>query len=99
MRKMPAWAMKECGGSVGRRGLDGRIAKADGGPLTATTRNALPTKEFALPASRGYPINDANHARDALSRVSGNGTPEEKATVRAAVAKKYPGIEQSKGKK
>lgn len=61
-------------------------------------KKALPKSAFAEPAKRKYPIPDEAHARDALSRVSANGTPEEKATVRAAVAKKYPGIEQTKGK-
>lgn len=59
--------------------------------LTTKTRNAIPTKSFALPGRR-YPIEDKSHARNALSRVSGNGTPAEKAKVRAAVHRKYPGI-------
>jgi hypothetical protein len=63
--------------------------------LTGKTRNAIPTKEFALPGRR-YPIKDKSHARNALSRVSGNGTSSEKAKVRAAVHSKYPGIGKSK---
>jgi hypothetical protein len=59
--------------------------------LTASTRRALPTGEFALPGRR-YPIEDKAHARNALSRVSANGTPAEKATVRAKVHRKYPDI-------
>jgi hypothetical protein len=62
--------------------------------LTAKSRNALPSGSFALPGRR-YPIHDESHARNALSRVSQNGTPEEKAKVRAAVHRKYPGIGQS----
>ena len=58
--------------------------------LTAATRDALPTGEFAIPETRSYPIHDEAHARDALSRVAANGTPEEKARVQAAVRKKYP---------
>ncbi len=42
--------------------------------LTAASRNALPTSTFALPARR-YPIEDANHARNALARVAQHGTP------------------------
>lgn len=61
------------------------------GVLTAKKRNSLSTGSFALPGRR-YPINDANHARNALSRVSQNGTPEEKSEVRSAVSRKYPGI-------
>lgn len=64
--------------------------------LTAATRKAIPTKSFALPGERKYPIEDQSHARNALSRVSGNGTPEQKAEVRAAVHKKYPNIGKSK---
>ena len=60
--------------------------------LTAKTRNALPSKDFAGP-DRSYPIEDASHARNALARVSQHGSPAEKAKVRAAVHKKYPDIQ------
>ena len=56
--------------------------------LTADERNALPSGAFALPG-RKYPINDPNHARAALSRVSEFGSPEEKATVRKKVKAKF----------
>ena len=59
--------------------------------LTAKSRNALGTGAFAL-SGRRYPINDAAHARNALARVAQNGTPQEKARVRAAVHRKFPGI-------
>ena len=59
--------------------------------LTTKKRNALATSTFALPGRR-YPINDPGHARNALARVAQHGTPEEKATVRAKVHHKYPGI-------
>lgn len=74
------------------------VQAADGNPmakLTAATRKAIPTKSFAGP-DRSYPINDASHARNALSRVSANGSPALKAKVRAAVHRKYPSIGQSK---
>jgi len=61
------------------------------GVLTSKTRNSLPSSAFAV-AGRKYPIEDASHARNALSRVSANGSLEEKAEVRAAVGRKYPGI-------
>jgi hypothetical protein len=61
------------------------------GPLNAKRRNALGDKSFALPGRR-YPINDPNHARAALSRVSQHGSQEEKAKVRSAVHKKFPSI-------
>ena len=41
--------------------------------LDAATRNALPSKDFAEPKERKFPINDASHARDALSRASAKG--------------------------
>ncbi len=61
--------------------------------LTAKTRNALPAKTFAGP-DRSYPVNDMNHARNALSRVSQHGTSDLKARVRAKVHAKFPGIQQ-----
>jgi hypothetical protein len=67
---------------------------AEGGKLTANARKHIAPHNFALPGGR-YPIHDESHARNALARVSQHGTPEEKATVRAKVHAKYPGIEQS----
>lgn len=62
--------------------------------LDTASRNALPSSSFALPGRR-YPINDANHARNALARVSQYGTPEEKSKVRSAVHRKFSKIGQS----
>ena len=71
--------------------------------LNAAERRALPDKEFALPGkgkgpegkqAGSYPIPDKTHARMALAMVAKHGTPEKKAKVRAAVAKKFPGIKQ-----
>ena len=71
--------------------------------LNAAERRALPDKDFALPGkgkgpegkqAGSYPIPDEKHARSALSLVSQHGTPEEKKKVRAAVARKFPGINQ-----
>ena len=62
--------------------------------LTAKTRNALPSKAFAGP-DRSYPIQDASHARNALARVSQHGGSDLKARVRAAVHRKFPGIDQN----
>jgi hypothetical protein len=59
--------------------------------LTTAGRSHIAAKNFALPGGR-FPIQDANHARNALARVSENGSPEEKAKVRAAVHRKFPGI-------
>lgn len=63
--------------------------------LTAKGRKALPTKSFAGP-HRSYPIQDPSHARNALARVSQHGSSAEKAQVRAAVHRKYPGIGKDK---
>lgn len=65
--------------------------------LTTKKRKSLKKSQFAIPGGRKYPINDQSHARSALQRVSQFGTPEEKSKVRTAVAKKFPGIAQSKG--
>ena len=62
--------------------------------LTTKARKAIPTKKFAGPA-RSYPIEDASHARNALSRVSQHGSPALKARVRAKVHREYPGIGQA----
>jgi hypothetical protein len=68
--------------------------------LKMKQRKRLSSGSFALPAkapgSGSYPINDAVHARNALSRVAQHGSSAEKAKVRAAVARKYPGIGQRK---
>jgi hypothetical protein len=61
--------------------------------LTTATRDKLPKGDFALPGRR-YPIEDEAHARDALSRVSQNGTSAEKATVRGKVLERFPEIKQ-----
>lgn len=60
-------------------------------PLTTKGRKRLPGSAFALPGRR-YPIHDAVHARNALARVAQNGSPAEKAKVRAAVSRKFPSI-------
>lgn len=67
-------------------------------PLTMASREKIKSKNFAVPKGDGpgdtgkYPIHDESHARAALSMVAKHGTPEEKAKVHAAVAKKYPGL-------
>ena len=61
--------------------------------LTTAERNAIPPEDFAGP-NKSYPINDDNHARNALARVSQHGTPALQARVRSAVKRKYPNIKQ-----
>lgn len=62
--------------------------------LTAQARGQIKAKNFALPGRR-YPVHDESHARAALSMVAAHGSGSEKAQVRAEVARKYPGIDQS----
>lgn len=69
--------------------------------LSYSARKHLPRGQFALKGSaagkaRGakgsYPIDTIARARNALARVSQFGTAAQKATVRAAVHRKYPSI-------
>ena len=60
--------------------------------LTAKTRNALPAKDFAGPG-RSFPIEDRNHAVNALARAS-QFHPELKAKIRAKVHAKFPSLKQ-----
>ncbi len=64
--------------------------------LTYQERKDLPKKDFVFKKSRSYPIEDKAHARNALARVSQHGSSEEKARVRTAVHRKYPGIDEKK---
>jgi hypothetical protein len=57
--------------------------------LTYKQKHDLPKGSFAIPGKEKYPIHDLAHARNALARVSANGTPEEKKRVRAAVYSKW----------
>lgn len=68
---------------------------AEGGKLDANARKHIAPKNFAGP-DKSYPIEDANHARNALARVSQHGSPELQEKVKAKVHAKYPGIEVSK---
>lgn len=61
-----------------------------------------PEGSYALPGggpggADAYPVNTKARGANALSRVSANGTPAEKAKVRAAVKRKYPDLPSSKG--
>jgi len=67
--------------------------------LTTKKRKSLPKTAFAIPSKKAYPINDLAHARSALARVAANGTPAEKAQVRAAVKRKFPQIGAKKSSK
>lgn len=64
--------------------------------LTSKARKAIPKKNFAIPGKKSYPIEDKNHARNALARVSQFGSPAEKAEVRKKVHEKYPSMGKDK---
>lgn len=55
-------------------------------------RSRMKPSSFALPKQRKYPINDAAHARNAISRVGQTGSASEKRAVYAAVKRKYPAL-------
>lgn len=59
--------------------------------LTASTRNALSASDFVFPKTRKFPIQDASHARNALSRAGAKGGSVQ-AAVKRKVHRKYPGI-------
>ncbi len=71
---------------------------AVGGHITAAKRHSLPSSDFVFPEKEAYPIDTAGRARNALSRVSQFGSPEEKAKVRAKVRKDWPSIKQQSSK-
>lgn len=61
--------------------------------LTTQQRKSLPKGKFAVPSkapgSGSYPIPDASHARNALSRSAGKPVAGK---VRVAVHREFPGI-------
>jgi hypothetical protein len=59
--------------------------------LTSKERDSLPERSFAL-SGRRYPIEDIAHARNALARVSQDGTPAEQQEVRRKVHSMYPSL-------
>lgn len=68
--------------------------------LSYKQRTQLPSRSFVFKksdkaGSGSYPIPNISHARNALARVSQNGSSEQKASVRAAVKSKFPSIKQS----
>lgn len=69
------------------------------GTLSAADRDKIKHKNFAIPKGEKYPIHDEEHARNALARVAQFGSMKEQAQVRAAVAKKFPGIDLTEASK
>jgi hypothetical protein len=60
--------------------------------LTAAERAKLPSRSFALPEKREYPIHDIEHAQLAL-RLMTHESEATQARIRAAVHRRYPQIE------
>lgn len=87
---MTAKERKEAALAMGRHAKKSRKTKL----LTSAARKALPPTAFVFPKARKYPIHDISHARNALARVSANGTPAEKAKVMTAVHKKFPSLKK-----
>ena len=77
---------------IGVQDLDDLLIK-HAKELTTEKRKSLPDSSFVFPKDRSYPINDKNHAQNALARVEQHGTPEEKAKVKRKVKEKYPDME------
>lgn len=59
--------------------------------LTTAARNALPDSAFAGP-NRTYPVEDASHARNALSRGAQHASGPLLGKIKRKVKRKYPGI-------
>jgi hypothetical protein len=62
--------------------------------LTSKARKAIPSKSFAFPKARKYPIEDESHARNALARGAGHLSPEAMHKLRGIIKRKFPSIKQ-----
>lgn len=61
--------------------------------LDAAARKALAPSDFVFPASREYPIPDAEHASNALGRAKTvDEPPARMAVIRAAIKRRYPDL-------
>lgn len=98
---LEARALEECGSVDGvalldttgreellRWGSDGEIGLA---VLDAQQRSNLKPGDFALPPD-GYPMHDKAHAANALARAEQHASPADKATIKARVCKRWPGL-------
>lgn len=65
--------------------------------LTTAQRNRMPSRSFAIPGKRAYPIENKAHAQNAMARVAQHGTPSEKSRVAAAVHQRFPSMGKSRG--
>lgn len=60
--------------------------------VSASQRKSLPDSAFAYPKQRMYLIHDKNHARLALAMAARKDSFGDVATVRRAVARKFPDL-------
>jgi hypothetical protein len=69
--------------------------------LTARSRDAIPARQFAFPAQRKEPLEDASHVRNAIARfdqVEGvTDTERDAAWERIQTAAKHYGVEVHEG--
>ena len=89
-------------GSFGKKKTDAKLdkKKPDASEvvehkLTGAARKQLPGSSFALPKERKFPIEDKNHARNALARAAHAGGATDK-KVKSAVHAKFPTIGEAK---
>lgn len=59
---------------------------------TKAGRAQMPASDFGLPAQKKYRIDDAPHARAALSRAAKNATPAQRQQIKNRVKAKFPSI-------
>lgn len=69
--------------------MSGKLTQKNGRRMAGG--KPIPKSDFALPKQNAYPIDTAKRARDALSRIAQFGSPEQKARVQQAVARRYKG--------
>lgn len=74
--------------------MGGKLTQVNGQRMAGG--KPIPDSSFALPGQR-YPVDTIGRARNALSRVAQNGTPEEQAKVKAAVRRKYKSVQVGGG--
>lgn len=60
--------------------------------LTTEAREKIKPKNFAMPKSKSYPIQDKAHARNALARAAQSKTKGSYKAIAAKVHAKYPDI-------
>lgn len=69
-----------------------RSYRAGMADLDTNARKHIKDSNFGLPDERKYPIEDIDHARNALARVAQHGTKAEQEEVRRNVERKYPSL-------